>query len=507
MATRSGARKRTRGEIETLPSGSLRVRVYAGLDPVSKKKHYLVETVPAGPMAARDAEKVRTRLLNQVDERRNPRTKATLNQLLDRWLEVVELEPTTRSGYVRKLDKHVRPVLGTIQVGRLDAETLEFFYALLRRCRDRCDGRHQDRHRVKRKHECDSRCEVHVCRPLAPATVRQIHAILGAALARAVRWRWLAVNPTGQAVAPAAPKPDPQPPSAEQAARIVVEAWKDPDWGMLVWLAMVTGARRGELCALRWDRLDFASGVLEIRTSIAQDGTKTWEKDTKTHQQRRIALDEQTMALLRAYYLRCVERAAMLGLKLFADARIFSVAPDGGLWLKPDTVGQRYERMCARLGWDMNLHQLRHYSATELISAGVDVRTVAGRLGHGGGGTTTLKVYSAWRSEADQRAAGTLGVRMPAPPVAVDPTASLTVQAVPVDDHDASPYKRIAADLRGAIACGALRPGDPLPTLVDIAARYGVSEGTAHRVFALLSADALIEVSRGKRAIVALTAR
>src|SRR6266508_4598843 len=98
MATTSGARKRTRGEIETLPSGSLRVRVYAGLDPVSKKKHYLVETVPAGPTAANEAEKVRTRLLNQVDERRNPRTKATLNQLLDRWLEVVELEPTTRSG-------------------------------------------------------------------------------------------------------------------------------------------------------------------------------------------------------------------------------------------------------------------------------------------------------------------------------------------------------------------------------------------------------------------------
>ena len=61
------------------------MRVYAGIDPVSKKRHYLVETVPAGPSAARDAERVRTRLLNQVDERRNPRTKATVNQLLDRW--------------------------------------------------------------------------------------------------------------------------------------------------------------------------------------------------------------------------------------------------------------------------------------------------------------------------------------------------------------------------------------------------------------------------------------
>jgi integrase len=52
--------------------------------------------------------------------------------------------------------------------------------------------------------------------------------------------------------------------------------------------------------------------------------------------------------------------------------------------------------MCARLGWNMNLHQLRHYSATELIAAGVDVRTVADHLGHGGGGSTTLRTYTAW---------------------------------------------------------------------------------------------------------------
>ena len=87
--------------VEKLPSGSLRVSVYAGIDSVSKKRHYLVETIPAGPSAARDAERVRTRLLNQVDERRNPRTKATVNQLLDRWLEVGELErdnPRERGG-------------------------------------------------------------------------------------------------------------------------------------------------------------------------------------------------------------------------------------------------------------------------------------------------------------------------------------------------------------------------------------------------------------------------
>jgi len=52
--------------------------------------------------------------------------------------------------------------------------------------------------------------------------------------------------------------------------------------------------------------------------------------------------------------------------------------------------------MCAALGINTHLHALRHYAATELVTSGVDVRTVAGRLGHGGGGTTTLRVYAAW---------------------------------------------------------------------------------------------------------------
>ena len=83
MAESSPRRRRQRGSIETLPSGSLRVAVYAGYDPLTDQRHYLREIVPAGPKAATGAEKVRTRLLNQVDEQRNPKTQATLNQLLD----------------------------------------------------------------------------------------------------------------------------------------------------------------------------------------------------------------------------------------------------------------------------------------------------------------------------------------------------------------------------------------------------------------------------------------
>lgn len=69
--------------------------------------------------------------------------------------------------------------------------------------------------------------------------------------------------------------------------------------------------------------------------------------------------------------------------------------------------------MATRLGINTHIHALRHYSATELLSAGIDLRTVAGRLGHGGGGATTLRVYAAWVAASDRKAAEILGSRMP----------------------------------------------------------------------------------------------
>ena len=68
-----GARRQARGEVERLPSGSLRVRVYAGIDPETGRRRYRTETVPAGPAAEQEAEAVRSRLLEEVEALRNPR--------------------------------------------------------------------------------------------------------------------------------------------------------------------------------------------------------------------------------------------------------------------------------------------------------------------------------------------------------------------------------------------------------------------------------------------------
>jgi integrase len=470
--------------------------VYAGIDPVSKRRHYLREVVPAGPRAAAEAEKAMRRLASQVDERRHPRTAASVDQLLDRHFELVSLERSTLATYQGYADKHIRPLIGHVKVGSLDADLFDSFYGELRRCREHCDRTKFVEHRTAVEHTCDDRCRLHQCEPLGASTVRQIHFILSGALKRAVRWRWIATNPISQAEPPAAPKPNPQPPTAEEAARILAEAWADPDWGTLVWLAMTTGVRRGELCGIRWRHLDLQGGVLRLNRSIGQRSAQLWEKDTKTHQQRRIAIDPETVRLLVEHRQRCAVRAAAAHMALRDDAFVFSLVPDGSAHLQPNYVSQRYGKLVKRLGIETSIHKLRHYSATELIAAGVDVRTVAGRLGHGGGGTTTLRTYAAWVSESDQRAATNLATRMPTrPEAAVLP---------PVDETDSgAPYLLIAAAIRNAIECGSIRRGSLLPGIKQIAARYGVSVGTAHRAVSVLVGDDHLEVQprRGIRVL------
>jgi hypothetical protein len=182
--------------------------------------------------------------------------------------------------------------------------------------------------------------------------------------------------------------------------------------------------------ALRLTSVDLHEGreSLWLRRAIRKEHGRLVEAELKTHQQRRIALDPESAAILREHIERLRTRAAALGYELPADAFLFSGSPDGSTFPVPDSVTQRYERLAGRLGIATTFHRLRHYSATELIAGGVDPRTVAGRLGHSGGGTTTLKTYSAWVSEADQRAAKGIGARMPERPADHDPAEGVRTE-------------------------------------------------------------------------------
>jgi integrase len=226
------------------------------------------------------------------------------------------------------------------------------------------------------------------------------------ALAQGVKSDWLPTNPAGLTTPPKVVQRDVQPPSPEEVAKLINAAWdRDPDFGTLLWMAMTTGARRGELCALRWSHVRLEERELLIARNFVVGKGGRREKDTKTHQARRIAMDEATAAVLVEHLERCRTRADVYGCELAAEGYVFSLDPDGRSPRLPDSVSRRMARSARRLGMPgRHLHEFRHYSATQLLAAGVDLRTVAGRLGHGGGGAVTLRVYASFVAAPDRRA-------------------------------------------------------------------------------------------------------
>lgn len=232
------SKRRQRGSIRPHGDG-FQVRVYAGLDPLTKKELRLTEQAQDWT----EAEKIRTRLLNQLDEQRHSKTQVTVAFLLDRWLGVAELDVDTSyeraEGIIRN---YLKPTFGNLKASKLTAEMLELFYARLRQCQEQCEGRRNGKTDAKTKQK-------HVCEPLAPNTIRKMHFILRPALKRGLRWGYVTTNVAALAEPPSQPKPNPDPPSPEEAALVLNTAWQqDLDWGTFLFMTMVTGSRRAR-CA------------------------------------------------------------------------------------------------------------------------------------------------------------------------------------------------------------------------------------------------------------------
>jgi integrase len=246
---------------------------------------------------------------------------------------------------------------------------------------------------------------------LAPATVHHVHRLLHRILGQGVKWGWLASNPASNATPPRVPKPQLDVPDADGVLLLLAQAEAiDPDLGTLLRLAAVTGARRGELCALRWSDVDFlGSGLVISRAVVGRSNGTVEERQTKTGNRRRIALDPATVDALARHRDRCEARAELVNATISDQAFIFSAAIDGRTPWRPDGVSLALRRLRTKLGAEAGtLLSLRHFAATQLLAAGVDVRTVAGRLGHEQP-STTLNRYTEWLQARDQDAAETIG--------------------------------------------------------------------------------------------------
>jgi integrase len=245
--------------------------------------------------------------------------------------------------------------------------------------------------------------------------------VLHRALEQAVRWDWIGVNPAARVSLPRLSTPRIRPPSPEDVHRLVDQARQvDPVLGVFVHLAAATGARRGELLGLRWGDLHLEQGVVVISRSFVVGIAGVAEKDTKTHAARRIALDAGTVDVLE-HHLGEVEGAGLgCGLRLTDEMLVFSRSPDGTVPWRPEYATQAFSRVADLAGLPhVRLHDLRHFVASRFLANGIDVRTVAGRLGHRNP-NVTLNVYAHFLPEADRGAADVLGALLARPVPVVD---------------------------------------------------------------------------------------
>ena len=372
-----------RGHLEERGKDRWRAKVYLGAGPIGTKR-YLTRTI-RGPK--RHAENVLAQLIVEASAGGHDVTDGTLEALARRWIEATGpgLSPTTLRGYEYLLRTAILPRIGRMKLRAVRPQTLDQLYGELLQHGGK-DGR-----------------------PLSPRSVHHVHALVRRILNQGVRWGWVPSNPALRATPPRVPHREMATPEPDELRRLIIEAERfDEDLATFVRLAAVTGARRGELCGLRWDDVDFVNGSLSItRAVIGMRNDALMVKDTKTHAGRRIALDPETIHALARQHERHVSRALVAGVSLVDGAYIFTTTIDGSRPRRPDGMSLAFIRLRRRAGVkELPLHSLRHF-ATRMLAAGVPVRTVSGRLGHAHA-ATTLNVHSHWVAAADQEAASTL---------------------------------------------------------------------------------------------------
>ncbi len=337
-------------------------------------------------------------------------SKQLLKDYLAHWLDGLRLAPQTVSSYRRLVRLHMSPHIGQIPIGRLTPARIRELYRYLEQ-HGRADGREGG---------------------LSAKTVRYVASVLHKSLKDAVGDGLISTNPCDKA----------DPPPARAAISPEMTVWEASEvrrflqWGTegltstlfnVFQLGFATGARRGELLALRWHDIDLDSGNISVRRSlgtIRRDGhTELIEGPTKAGKPRVVTVDDDTVAALRVYKR---DRASLSFSLATADSLVFG--DEEGESLLPDSVSgafvgaqKRYQNVLIA-GIDdphkdvvileglprIRFHDIRHTHATILLRAGVHVKVVSERLGHSNP-MTTMQIYSHVLPTIQREAADAIG--------------------------------------------------------------------------------------------------
>lgn len=354
------------------------MRVYVGrLDGVDKQKGRTFKGSASG------ADKALRAFVTEVEQgKHDPRPKpGTVAEVLARWIEAKRRDwaPATYEANVWFAAKYLEPRIGSMNAEKVRPKDLDELYRQL-------------------------------ADEVGIPTARRAHVHLHAAFREAVRADLLYRNPAERARPPkAAAKPEREV-RIEDAVKVMQAAATAEDWAMATFirLAIATGARRGELGALRWKDIDLTAGRITFRHALVAVEGAVLVKGTKTGAVKVVAIDAGTVKALKAWRAESDRLVTMLGESIAPTWFVF-----GGRdpW-HPDGITQRWVRCCKLAGVTMRLHDVRHASGSLMVAAGIGPAEAAKRLGHSA--EVLLSTYSHALPEADRAMADLHGAAIDA---------------------------------------------------------------------------------------------
>lgn len=292
-------------------------------------------------------------------------TKLTVGEYLKKWL--VEIKPNIREKtwiqYKQTIHNHLLPTLGSIRLWDVKPDLIQRFYS----------------------QKIDAGIGLH--------TLRMVHAVLHAALARAVKWSYITRNPAAVVDKPKVPRKEMSTLDSLEVNQLLHVA-HDSRYEALYYLAVTTGMRQGELLGLQWPDLDWSTSTLAIQRQlqrISGKGLVFTEPKSKTSKRN---------VILGSYVITKLEQRlqALQTERLFAGDRwteldlIFSTSI--GTPVDPRSLLRDFHGILSRAGLPrIRFHDLRHTAASLMLQEGIHVKVVQERLGHSSI-TLTLDTYS-----------------------------------------------------------------------------------------------------------------
>ncbi len=355
----------------------------------------------------------------------------SMDAVFDAWLahlERIGRSPNYITGARRKIDRNLRPAIGTKAARKVTVALLDEVLGGLV-ASDRLGG------------------------PLSAATIRQHKQILSSVFTYAWKRDLVPTNPVRKLDVAPVPQASIVEPTIGEVIALMEAAEAEPvrrsrhgrpqhrpEMSTAIWLGAVLGVREAELCALQLDDFDWAKRRARIDQSIYVDEehrTGVHVKDTKSHKARFVALDAVSIrvALEQLEWLKA--RADEGAVELVPNPYLFSDALDASVPWRPNYVSRWFATVRARCGGavrpEVHFHCLRHFHSTHALDLGYPITAVAGRNGHDP--SVLLKVYAHHLEQTDRKISEAVAALVPRPKSRAAGRSAVDVVEQPLSRH------------------------------------------------------------------------